>query len=68
MTASPTTTLCCDFEDVRQVRHGLGLTLRRFWHRHHSRQQLLSLTDTQLRDLGMTRDQITREALKPFWR
>lgn len=67
MTASQSP-LCCDFGEVTQARKGLGELLRRYWQRHKSRQQLFALTDYQLRDLGLTRDQVVREAIKPFWR
>ncbi|MCH8532753.1 MAG: DUF1127 domain-containing protein [Saccharospirillum sp.] len=61
-------TLCCDFEQVGRARQGLREVLRRYWRRYQSRQDLFAMTDYQLRDLGLTRDQVTREAIKPFWR
>lgn len=38
-----------------------------FWQRLHTRRALLRLTDEQLRDVGLTRDEANREALRPFW-
>ena len=34
---------------------------------HRGRQALLSLSDAQLQDIGMTRDEAEREARRPFW-
>lgn len=36
--------------------------------RRRSRRALAELSDMQLRDIGLTRDQADREAEKPFWR
>lgn len=38
-----------------------------FWRRLTTRQALLRLTDEQLRDIGLTRDEANREAYRPFW-
>ncbi|MGE8500008.1 MAG: DUF1127 domain-containing protein [Pseudomonas sp.] len=38
-----------------------------FWRRLSTRQALLRLTDEQLRDIGLTRDEANREAHRPFW-
>lgn len=38
-----------------------------FWRRLHTRRALLRLTDAQLRDIGLTRAEANREALRPFW-
>jgi len=44
------------------------LTLLLTWHRRaRSRRELAALSDTQLRDVGLNRDIIKREAEKPFW-
>jgi len=32
-----------------------------------SRQDLTALTDNQLKDIGLTRQQVNQEARKPFW-
>lgn len=32
-----------------------------------SRKALLQLSDRQLRDIGVTRDEALREAVRPFW-
>jgi len=37
-------------------------------HRWHTRRALLELTDDQLRDVGLTREQARIEGSKPFWR
>lgn len=38
-----------------------------FWRRLSTRRALLRLTDEQLRDIGLTRDEANREAYRPFW-
>lgn len=46
-----------------------ALDLIGFWYaRARQRQQLAKLTDTQLRDIGVSRAQALREASKPFWK
>jgi uncharacterized protein YjiS (DUF1127 family) len=35
--------------------------------RHQARQELATLDDRQLSDVGLTRAQVQREACKPFW-
>lgn len=42
--------------------------LQEFYRRYRSRQQLLSLDDHILNDIGITYDQARTEAAKPFWR
>ncbi|MET0124795.1 DUF1127 domain-containing protein [Pseudomonas caspiana] len=37
-------------------------------HRWTSRRTLLTLTEDQLRDVGLSSGQALREGLKPFWR
>jgi uncharacterized protein YjiS (DUF1127 family) len=41
------------------LRHSLGI--------RRSRIRLLALTESQLRDIGLTRGQIRAEAARPFW-
>jgi uncharacterized protein YjiS (DUF1127 family) len=36
--------------------------------RHRQRRILVELDDGLLSDIGLTRDQVAREARKPFWR
>jgi uncharacterized protein YjiS (DUF1127 family) len=36
--------------------------------RRHGRQELRSLDDEQLKDVGISREDALREADKPFWR
>ena len=38
-----------------------------FWRRLTTRRALLTLTDAQLKDIGLTRGEANREALRPFW-
>ena len=38
-----------------------------FWRRLTTRRALLTLTDEQLKDVGLGREQARREALRPFW-
>ena len=44
----------------------LVLLLTWLW-RARSRRELAELSDAQLRDVGLNRDMINREAEKPFW-
>lgn len=41
---------------------------KQFWRRLRTRRQLLELSDEQLRDIGISREQARVEALRPFWR
>jgi uncharacterized protein YjiS (DUF1127 family) len=45
----------------------IGL-LRRWRERAYSRRRLCELDDHILRDIGLTRDALLREATRPFWR
>lgn len=38
-----------------------------FWRRLTTRRALLTLTDAQLADIGLTRAEANHEALRPFW-
>jgi uncharacterized protein YjiS (DUF1127 family) len=49
------------------VQRVMGL-LRRWRERAHSRRRLYELDDHILRDIGLTRDALLREATRPFWR
>jgi len=43
-------------------------SLLRVWQqRAHQRRQLLTLSDRQLDDIGISREQADGEAAKPFW-
>jgi uncharacterized protein YjiS (DUF1127 family) len=60
-----TTTPSHDF--WARIRSGLSVLL--LWmDRSGQRQDLAELEDHQLRDIGLTRDDIRRECGKPFWR
>ncbi|MEQ9247099.1 MAG: DUF1127 domain-containing protein [Nitratireductor sp.] len=55
-------------------RRASGFTLRSVLRRvetwlgkRRSRLALLQLTDEQLRDVGISRDEARREGLRPFW-
>ena len=59
----------------RRVRHRVGRWLsgvpRKFskWHqRHRQRRSVLRLDERVLRDVGLRRVDVYRQALKPFWR
>jgi len=39
-----------------------------FWQRLTTRRALLRLTDEQLKDVGLSREQALREAQLPFWK
>ncbi|PJI51208.1 MAG: hypothetical protein CTR55_00015 [Pseudomonas sp.] len=41
---------------------------QQFWCRVRTRKQLLELSDAQLRDIGISREQAKLEAMRPFWR
>lgn len=41
---------------------------QQFWRRLRTRKQLLELSDEQLRDIGISREQARLEAMRPFWR
>lgn len=41
---------------------------QQFWRRVRTRRQLLELSDEQLRDIGISRQQARLEAMRPFWR
>lgn len=38
-----------------------------FYRRLSTRRALLELSEAQLKDVGLTREQARREALRPFW-
>jgi uncharacterized protein YjiS (DUF1127 family) len=46
----------------------LGRRLSQMWRRHRSRQSLATLSDFELRDIGLTRAEVISECAKPFWR
>ncbi|MBB4862829.1 uncharacterized protein YjiS (DUF1127 family) [Pseudomonas nitritireducens] len=41
---------------------------QQFWRRVRTRKQLLELSDQQLQDIGISREQARLEAMRPFWR
>lgn len=45
-----------------------GCRWNAFWLRLTTRRALLRLTDEQLKDIGLSREQAQREALLPFWK
>ena len=47
---------------------GLSSLLRLWWQRSRERRQLALLTDRDLHDLDLTRNDAQRGARKPFWR
>jgi uncharacterized protein YjiS (DUF1127 family) len=51
---------------VALVLHGL-LMIMVWQERARERRRLASLTDYELRDIGLSRSQIDRETRKPFW-
>jgi uncharacterized protein YjiS (DUF1127 family) len=46
----------------------VGHALAEWWRCYRSRRSLASLSDYQLRDIGLTRADQLRECSKPFWR
>ncbi|MFV3335246.1 DUF1127 domain-containing protein [Pseudomonas sp. NY15437] len=54
---------------VREASRGLQESRwQQFWRRVRTRKQLLELSDAQLRDIGISREQAKLEAMRPFWR
>jgi uncharacterized protein YjiS (DUF1127 family) len=45
----------------------LGMLIMTWFWRTRLRRELWQLSDEQLRDVGLTREMIQREAEKPFW-
>jgi uncharacterized protein YjiS (DUF1127 family) len=41
--------------------------IRQWFMRVNSRRQLAMLSDYELRDIGLTRSDVNRELMKPFW-
>jgi uncharacterized protein YjiS (DUF1127 family) len=52
-----------------RVNAPIGLSLLGlFQHRRATRRALLTLTDDQLRDIGLSYEQARTEGIKPFWK
>ena len=45
----------------------LRQTLATWWARYQTRQDLAALTESDLRNIGLTRFEAEKEANKPFW-
>ena len=52
----------------RHMLSSLVSTIEIWLIRWRGRQELSSLDDEQLKDVGITREDVFREASKPFWR
>ena len=52
----------------RHMLSSLVRTIEIWLIRRHGRQELNSLDDEQLKDVGISREDALREASKPFWR
>ncbi|HEY2529164.1 MAG TPA: DUF1127 domain-containing protein [Xanthobacteraceae bacterium] len=51
---------------LRALAHlGQGFTV--WWERANSRNELRNFGDRELRDIGLSREEASREATKPFW-
>lgn len=48
-------------------RRRLQAIIVRWWQRLRSRYELMSLTETELRDIGLSRGEAEFESSKPFW-
>ena len=48
--------------------HAVLALLQTWSDRHHQRKQLAGLDPLQLRDIGLTREQVSAEIAKPFWK
>jgi uncharacterized protein YjiS (DUF1127 family) len=53
---------------LSKVLRTLGRTLESWQERVHQRRHLLELDERLLRDIGLSRYDVEREAAKPFWR
>jgi uncharacterized protein YjiS (DUF1127 family) len=49
------------------LRHGVVL-LDKWWRRMQDRNQLANMTERELRDFGLSRQDADQEIRKPFWR
>ncbi|MDH3669797.1 MAG: DUF1127 domain-containing protein [Gammaproteobacteria bacterium] len=49
------------------IQNGVAITLG-WWDRARQRHHLLQLDDRLLKDVGLTRAEVEREAAKPFWK
>ena len=57
-----------DFEDSDSFKSPLlKMQLQCYKQRYSTRRQLGKLSDSQLADIGLTREQADREISKPFW-
>jgi len=57
--------------DCQPARYSMGrlwATLRRWRHRVREREQLASMSERELRDLGFSHGDVYAELQKPFWR
>jgi uncharacterized protein YjiS (DUF1127 family) len=52
---------------TQALRHGVVL-LDRWWRRMQDRNQLANMTEKELRDIGLSRQDVDEEIRKPFWR
>ncbi|WP_037340987.1 DUF1127 domain-containing protein [Saccharospirillum impatiens] len=59
---------CCEISSPAPFAQRLLAQFKRSVMRYKTRQDLASLPDYRLRDLGLTRDQVVREIIKPIWR
>lgn len=59
---------CCEISSPASFAQRLLAQFKRTIMRYKTRQDLASLPDYRLRDLGLTRDQVVREIIKPIWR
>lgn len=62
-----TSTLTVRRVQSRGIFDGLIANLRLAWHAHAQRQQLASLDDAALADIGLSRAQALAEAGRPLW-
>lgn len=57
---------------LRPAQRRPGFSLRAqlslWWRRARERRELLQMSEHDLRDIGLTRVDVIREAEKPFWR
>lgn len=63
-----TTMACFDISLPAPFAKRLLAQVKRTAMRYKTRQMLANLPDYRLRDLGLTRDQVAREMVKPIWR
>lgn len=69
--------VCENYQPSKEIRnsyplptmnlHKLACILKQWQQNYHTRKALIELSDDQLKDIGLNREQTHKEASKPFW-